>query len=74
MDTNKKKYKKANDIHSFKGIYYNNQQDEKTLDFKTGAHFKYIDTAVGNFSKSLLKIMSQIRMFIYLSHIFGEYI
>ena len=46
MDTNKKKYKKANDIHSFKGIYYNNEQDDKTLDFKTGAHFKYIDTAV----------------------------
>ena len=55
MDTNKKKYKKANDIHSFKGIYYNNQQDEKTLDFKTGAHFKYIDTELHRFRQNLFK-------------------
>ena len=43
MNSCKNTSKKASNIHNFKGIYFNNEPEEKTLDLSTGAHFKYID-------------------------------
>ena len=43
MNSCKNTSKKASNIHNFKGIYFNNEPEEKMLDLSTGAHFKYID-------------------------------